>query len=463
MRGLANRLWSMLCPQSLAGQLVAVLVIALVATQSIGFVVFSDEHRTILRTVNRDDTVSRTASVVRILAATPSEVHGEVVEAATSRKIRFWLDGDPAAGDDAGVFAETVFARQLRRSTGLPEGNRILVDLSPLATRYIRPGGHRDDRRWRHWRGPANVLISIELAEGRWFNAESVFLGPPGEERQRTWIFLVSSILIVSIVSVFMLGRITRPMKHLAEAANKLGRGEDIPPIPETGPREARATTRAFNEMRDRLKRYIDDRTHMLAATGHDLRTPMTSLRLRAEMVDDPELRENMLRTLDEMQRMTEAMLDFARGDAEREETRDVDLNALVSSIVGDLIDMGLKAEFAESGAATLRCRPFALTRALRNLVENGARHGGGARVSLAIRDGSMEIAIEDDGPGIPDQRLEDVFDPFVRMDEARNQESGGLGLGLGIARTIIHAHGGHIAISNKKPSGLAVKVVIPA
>ena len=465
----------MLCPRSLAGQLIAVLVAALFATQLIGFVLFSDERRSILRTVNRDDTVSRTASVARILAVTPGEFHGDVVEAATSRRLRFWLDGMPAADGSAGLFAEKVVARRLRRSTDLPDGNRVLVDLDVPGTRHFH--SHRgdddddgdddgrdddDDRRWRHRHGPASILISIELADGRWFNAGGAFLGPTEREQGRTGAFLVSSILIVSVVSVFMLRRITRPMKHLAEAAGRLGRGEDIPPVPETGPREARDTTRAFNEMRDRLRRFIDDRTHMLAATGHDLRTPMTSLRLRAEMVEDPDLRENMLRTLDEMQRMTEAMLDFARDDAEREETRDVDLDALVSSIVGDLDDMGLAAEFAGGDAVTLRCRPFALSRALRNLVENGARHGGGARVSVARHAGNVEILIEDDGPGIPEERIDNVFDPFVRLDEARNQVDGGMGLGLGIARTVIHAHGGEISIGNRKPSGLAVKVVIP-
>ena len=472
MRMPGKRLWGRIVPRSLAGQLVAVLVVALVATQLAGFVIYSDESRSILRTVNRDDTVSRTASVVRILAATPGEVHGEVVAAATSRRLRFWLGDAPAATGGPGGFAEKVVARRLRRSTDLPEASRIHVGFSSLEARFherhAHGGGDRgrrhddDDREWRHWDGPAGILISVELAGGRWFNAEGVFLSPYGQGRQRTWAFLVSSILIVSVVSVLMLRRITRPMGELADAANRLGRGEDVGPLPETGPREARATTRAFNEMRARLKRFIDDRTHMLAATGHDLRTPLTSLRLRAEMVEDSDIRDNMLRTLDEMRRMTEAMLDFARGDAEREETRDVDLNALVASVTGDLADMGLKAEFAEGGAATIRCRPFALTRALRNLIENGARHGGGARVSVAGQAGAVEILIEDDGPGIPDDRLEHVFDPFVRLDEARGQESGGMGLGLGIARTVIHAHGGEVTVANKAPSGLVVKVALP-
>jgi signal transduction histidine kinase len=191
-------------------------------------------------------------------------------------------------------------------------------------------------------------------------------------------------------------------MARLALAAESMGRGETVAPIAEEGPLDVRQTTRAFNRMQERLQRFVQDRTRMLAAISHDLRTPITSLRLRAEFVDDEETRAKILETLDEMQRMTEATLAFAREEATLEETRTVDLAALIESLCEDLADLGKEVAFDGNGKTPYACRPVSLKRAIRNLVENAVIYGERARVTLARAGDEFRIVIDDDGPGHP-------------------------------------------------------------
>jgi signal transduction histidine kinase len=187
-----------------------------------------------------------------------------------------------------------------------------------------------------------------------------------------------------------------------AGAADRLGRGEGFDPLPESGPNETRQANIAFNRMRERLERFIRDRTAMLAAIAHDLRTPITSLRLRAEFIDDDEIKSKILETLAEMQAMAEAVLAFARGDAEAEPTRLTDLTALVDSIVEDAAASGRDIRFEDSPPVTLACRPFALRRAIGNLLDNAASYGGGARARIEAGPDEIRILIDDDGPASP-------------------------------------------------------------
>jgi signal transduction histidine kinase len=266
----------------------------------------------------------------------------------------------------------------------------------------------------------------------------------------------------ISLIVALMIRRMTRPMADLAAAAERLGRGEAVPPVPERGPEDVRQTTRAFNRMHGRLQRFVQDRTRMLAAISHDLRTPLTSLRLRAEFVDDEETRTKILETLEEMERMTEATLAFAREEARREDTRTVDLAALVESLCEDLRDLDMDVTYSGPPSLLYPCRSVSVKRALRNLIENAVIYGERARVTLARADQELSIAIEDDGPGIPEADFERVFAPFVRLEESRSQETGGIGLGMAIARSIVRGHGGDITLANRPEGGLRVTIHLP-
>jgi signal transduction histidine kinase len=213
--------------------------------------------------------------------------------------------------------------------------------------------------------------------------------------------------------------------------------------------------------MQARLRRFVDDRTRMLAAIGHDLRTPLTTLRLRAEFVPDDEVRERMLNTISEMETMSEATLAFARGESTNEETRLVELSSLVESLCDDLAELGADVRFIEGAKINYCCRADALRRAVRNLIENALRYGTRARVSVARRGDAIALSVEDDGPGIPPEFSEQVFAPFFRLESSRNRQTGGVGLGLSIARTIIRHHGGDIVLGNASP-GLRAVIELP-
>jgi signal transduction histidine kinase len=204
----------------------------------------------------------------------------------------------------------------------------------------------------------------------------------------------------------------------------------------------------------------------MLAAISHDLRTPITSLRLRAEFIEDEEIRQKILETLDDMQRMAEATLAFAREEAAQEDTRPVDLAALIESVCADLADIGQDVTFAGAARSHYLGRPSSLKRALRNLIENAVTYGRRARVGLETGQREWHIVIDDDGPGIPEADFERVFAPFVRLEESRNPETGGVGLGMAISRSIVRGHGGDITLENRRGEhgtlGLRVTIRLP-
>ena len=200
----------------------------------------------------------------------------------------------------------------------------------------------------------------------------------------------------------------------------------------------------------------------MLAAISHDLRTPLTTLRLRAEFIDDPEAKEKMLATIDEMNVMVEATLAFAREEAAQEDTRTIDLAALIESVCADLTDIGHDIEFTPAERMPYACRPVGLKRAIRNLVENAVRYGIRARAGIERSDTAYRIIVDDDGPGIPEGKLGTVFEPFMRLDESRNMESGGIGLGLSIVRSIVQSHGGEVGLENRPEGGLRATITLP-
>ena len=452
-----TRVW----PKRLAGQMIAVLLLALLLAQIISVMIFADERRFAIRAADRSQLLGRTVSVVRLLENSPRSLHQQILDTASERRMRYWLS-------DASTIEEDDDHRHQDRFVG----RRLAELLDERADREVRVEFEDDDRRWwrhdeqlnhrqgRRW--PLSVLISMQLRDGRWLNLESGLAPPPfGWKLQAlTWLALMG--VAISGVVILMIRRITRPMAALASAAERAGRGEAIEPLPEIGPVDVRNTTGAFNRMHDRLQRFVKGRTQMFAAMSHDLRTPITTLRLRAEFIDDEESRNKILETLEEMQRMTDATLAFVREEASVEPTRQVDLAALIDSVVGDLVDLGQDVRFDESARVQYACRSTGMKRALRNLLENALRYGEKATVRLMEGDDELTIDIDDQGPGIPEDQMERMFQPFVRLDESRNEETGGIGLGLAIARSIIRNHGGDIELVNRDEGGLTARVRLP-
>jgi signal transduction histidine kinase len=274
-----------------------------------------------------------------------------------------------------------------------------------------------------------------------------------------TLLVLLGSVIALSLIAVRW---ITRPLSALAAAAEKLGEDLDRPPLPADGPVEVGRAAQAFNTMQQRLSRFIADRTRILTAISHDLKTPLTRLRLRSEMLEDETLRAKFAKDVDEMESMVAQTLEFMRDARTDEAAQSVDLMALLESLQTDYEDTGRAIEIRGSVAQPFPARPQSLRRCLSNLLDNAIRYG--RRASIEVQDGKEQITIRvlDEGPGIPERELEHVFEPFFRGEASRSRETGGSGLGLGIARNIARAHGGELVLRNRGGGGLEAELSLP-
>ena len=265
----------------------------------------------------------------------------------------------------------------------------------------------------------------------------------------------------IIVVSVFLVRWLTEPLRRLAQAADGIGRGSTIA-IPQDGPEEVQRLARALDAMQARITRLVDDRTQALAAVSHDLRTPITRMRLRAGFLEDPDAQARMEADLDEMEGMIAATLAYLHGEAETEPTQLADVGAMLSTLCDAVSDAGGKVSLQGPAHLDLPCRPVALRRAASNLLANAVAYGGGVVVRLEAGREQVTIIVDDDGPGIPEGELELVFEPFHRLEASRNRSTGGVGLGLTIARQGVAEQGGALTITNKPGGGLQAIICLP-
>lgn len=466
------RLW----PQSLAGQLIAGLLLVMTIAFVVSFTAFVDERRLALHEASRFQFLSRIASVVRLVEGMPPDMRAAVADRASGPLLQFTVSRASAVGGRREGLPARIVHRRLRHMLNV-EGSRIRVGEIDDRDGFWRWGPWRrmhhersddepDERpRWGGHDPDGRMVIAVRLSDGRWLNARTMV--PPMTPSWAVASLSVMAVttLVLAVLIVLLVRRSTRPLAALAAAAESAGRGDAFTPVAEKGPTDVRETISAFNRMQERQQRFIADRTRMLAAISHDLRTPITSLRIRAEFIDDAELQAKILATLDEMQAMAEATLAFVREDATEEHFVETDLGALAESVVADAADLDADATFAapQGDRLIVSCRPNALRRALRNIVDNALAYGGSADVRLERTAQGAAIVVEDDGPGIAEPDLKRVFEPFVRLEESRSRETGGIGLGMAITRTIMRAHGGDAEIVNRDEGGLRVTLKLPA
>ncbi|MDA4844249.1 ATP-binding protein [Hoeflea poritis] len=457
-----------LLPRSLAGQLIGLILVAVVVSQIFTLWLFTDERRGALLELAGGRVVSRTAALVELLDDTPPELHEQIRRAASSPVSYFWISNRPALSKSGTSRTDLRIQQALAEEIGTDRAVRTQVGRNVEVPRYRHARQRADQAKKKPATRlvPLVVAMSVQLDNGRWLNmASSLDMQPNSLPRLFVSIALMGAAVIVIVA--FTVRRLTKPLSNLAEAADQLGRGAEGLSVKEAGPHEVRSAIHAFNVMQERLMRYVQDRTRMLAAISHDLRTPITSLRIRAEFIEDEENRNRIIMTLDEMQRMVEATLALARDEARREEQSRVDLGEFLDAIVADYQDMDQPVRLEDGpgqGAhrVVVACRPIAMKRALRNLIDNAVRYGKEASIGYAADPKNVTITISDNGPGIPGDQLEEVFEPFLRLEDSRSEETGGIGLGLAIARSNIQAHGGTLKLENRKAGGLSAKVVLP-
>jgi len=434
------RLW----PRTMTGQLLALLLVGLVAAHAIGLMlVLGNGER--IHVISREQMAEHAAIAWRLGLLPTPQARAALLQASLDSR-RYTLDPQPHI--DA----------QHQRGRDQDILRQRLQDLLALPADALRVSLYESPE------GPATLRMALRTPDGHWVNTVQFPVITQGWQRPLRFSVPVSTLPVLVIVALF-LRRILRPIKALAQAAERVSRGEQIDALPVTGPQEARDVTSAFNLMQQRLRRFVEDRTRMLAAISHDLRTPITSLRLRAELVDDAALRTAMIRTLEEMRVMVEETMHFARDDAHAEATQQIDLQALLREIAEEQSAQGHQVLLEEATSQPYRCRPIHLRRALGNLVDNAVRYGQCARLSLrAQSDGALTILVDDDGPGIAEAQLEEVFKPFVRLDPARHRgRDSHVGLGLAIARSSVEAHGGRLLLCNRSGGGLRAQVSLPA
>lgn len=450
---------------SLRSQLVLLIIAALAVAQTISLWLFVDERSLAVRAALGFEAAGRAANVALLLEEAPASLQQAILRAANSPLVRFDLSDMPDVDHASHADGGAVEAR-VRGLLGGAMGREIRVELHEVEHEILPMPHLAPEMAEMHlamMKGELSAIemqLSIALVDGRWLNVGTRFEPPP---LQWPWISIVSFGITAAIILVaacwFLLTRLTWPLLRVAGAADRLGRGEAVDPLPLIGPGEVRGLTQAFNRMQERLTRFVADRTQLLAALGHDLRSPLTAMRVRAEMVEEDETRESLVASVEEMQEMVDATLAFARGMASAEASETVDLRSYLEQLQEDMIE---GFELHAPDTTQVRLRPQSMRRALRNIVENAQRYGHEAKVTFRTDPEHVQILISDLGPGIPETELQQVFEPFFRLEKSRSRETGGTGLGLSIARTIIRAHGGDVTLANRAEGGLLATVSLP-
>ena len=446
------RLW----PRSLAWRTTLIVLAALAVVQLAGLTIHALDRRDLIRIAEAQEAATRVMGLYRVVVLTPPE---ELVERV--RAMNLPPDMTVVLSDEPPGLGLVRLPVQIQRILRL---SMLLVPLPPpLRPRESRILWDEQDLR---------VVIAMRLPDGRWL---SVSEHPPPPRLLHAPGFLAAFGLMTiaaAMLLVWASRRLTAPVRVLAKAAERLGRDVNAPPLPETGPSEVAAAAAAFNTMAARIRRFVADRTFLISAIGHDLRTPITRMKLRAEFIDDDELRGKFLGDLQQLESMVTSTLQFGKDISGSEALTALDLPALLRTVLDEAADAAPEqaAELTSYEGPehfTIQARPVALKRAIANLVANALLYGGAAHVRLlpptpGEHPAQLHIEVSDQGPGIAPEDMQRVFEPFHRLESSRNRETGGTGLGLPIARNILRAHGGDVTLANRPEGGLVATAILP-
>ncbi|MCE7998254.1 MAG: HAMP domain-containing protein [Rhodobiaceae bacterium] len=476
--------------RTLPGQLIALFVIVLLISQIINVLLIIGERRLQARSTLYMSAIEKMAERTAHVLAVPGRRPGPDPGNRRGTPVRIEVGPSSAIGRLSEIDCLTAYEKQLGsllqsrnvqfetvrvcrgEKLGRPDRQSGSVGPRPPISgagrdggRTMRPPppGHRPPPDPRGPPGPGfeSLVMSVHLPDGRWVNG---ITGHYPLENMTPRVFLSTGgmVLVTVLIVIFFARRITRPLTNLAKAADQLGRGGQGVSVKEEGPTDLRSAIAAFNAMQERLTRMIETQRTMLRSVGHDLRTPLTSLRIRAEAMEPEAERAKVIATLDEMKAMMEEILTWAEDASGMEELHRVDLNALLTSLSDDYQDAGRKVTYEDGAAVIVLCRRVSLRRALRNLIDNGLKYGQEVNISLSENDDTVRVCVDDKGPGIPDEDLREVLKPFVRLEASRSKETGGAGLGLSIAQSIIQAHGAELDLRNRASGGLRASFKLP-
>ena len=436
------------------GRVFLVLIGGIVASALVTASLADLEGRRTFAQVRAAHTADRVEQLVTALEAVPPEVRATLA-ATLGRGMTAQFAGPEAPGQE--VDAELTAA--LTDEFG---GDRTVVANAGTSADCVTRSG--DSAAVDQNAKPCRV-ISLRLRDG---TPLRLILRPQPEfswtrpHSSRWLLYAIFFPVCLGLLAYVVARMATRPLNQLAQAATELGRDINRPPLVERGPAEVRDAAAAFNAMQARIRRYVQERTEMLAAIAHDLQTPLTRLRLRLEKVNDTELRDKLVDDLASMQIMIREGLDLATSIDAGGLMQLVDVDSLLSSVCADAVDAGHDVTLVGQTRVSIPAIPGALQRCLTNLIDNAVKYGGYARVTAGCEAGNVVIRVADGGPGIPEAQMERVFDPFYRLETSRSRDTGGSGLGLTIARNIAHKHGGTLTLRNKPGGGLECLLMLP-
>jgi len=419
-----------------------------------------------LRLLDERDLRGETAGIIRALDSAPPQSRQALAAAAPFDPIR--IEVYEATSPVAAALREANDVDDGRELMGYLLGDkyRRVVLFKPNSRIAALPALHYDRARY-----PGALFLGAELTDGSWvvfsamkFSGMNTAWGLWGFGGRMRWLGVLLILTITTvIVSTIAARQLGRPVRRLAEAVGRFGIDPRAPAIPEAGPEELRQVIRTFNAMQAQIQRFVAHRTMMLAAISHDLRTPLTRMRLRGEFIADEFEQQRLFRDVDEMQTMVDGALAFFRDDAAEEAVTTFDLTGVLRTILNDYADQGIDIPYTGPSHAVYRGRPFALKRAFSNLIDNAIKYATPPRIELCRQEHAFVIRISDRGPGIPEDALERVFTPYFRLDKSRNRTTGGVGLGLTVAQTVIRGHGGEIVLENRLGGGLEARITLAA
>lgn len=462
-------------PKTLFGQIALALFAGLLVVQLVGLRLLLDDRGRLNYKLLSEYAAQRMGGIAAVLdgespAERPALIKALSVQPTLLTLALPWSSDKIDDSEDARLFALTA-ARQFPRPLAI---QMLVMERVDPSLFDLRLHGHpdQDETHERRNRPKADKRIplftrtymaQVRLTDGTVVTFHHLLPVPATDLPYRVIALLVLLGLTVAALSVWSVRRLTRPLVKLAEAASGLARNLNQPPLPENGPQEVRQATQAFNTMQRDLKRLIDTRAQALSAVSHDLRLPITRLRLRLEAGIEPALREKMEHDLTEMDTMIGHTLDFLRAGSNVEAPVPVNLDALLDSVAEDMEELGATITRSGKTRQALLARPHALRRCFANLFDNARRYGGG-RIDLTVEDTetAVQITITDHGPGIAPADLDKVCEPYFRLESSRARHTGGTGLGLAIAKAIAEAHGGTLTLTSPPGAGLIATVVLP-
>lgn len=470
----------MLIPRTLFGRTVLIFSLGIIVAQLLALALTLFDRERAERRALQSQVAVQLSAIIQAMDAVDEPARQKIIQAMQSRFLKLEVLDTPKIIEPQtdSIHANNIelqksaelLAASMKESLG--ENRNMMVNVSEIDSAHLEKLKRRQAQSGKtkplsqkkiekHLRKINGFQIQIQLLDGKWL---SLTRAQPNNLLRLPYALLTSLItvlLAVIALSLIAVRAITKPLDELAEGVEKFGLDIQQKPLNINGPYEIQKVTQSFNTMADRLRRFIQERSQALTAISHDLKTPITRLRLRTELLTDAALKKKFTDDLIDMEQMVQSTLGYIRGTDDSEASQPIDMNALLESIQQDIEQLGYPVILESTPLQAYAGKPLALKRCLTNVIENAVRYGKKAHISFEESLETLTIRIEDEGPGIPESEYENVFMPFYRLDPARQRHAGGSGLGLSIARNIARAHGGDVTLGSGENGGLKVTITL--